>query len=274
MARRAACLLVPFLVAACTPKPGLFRKDGFHSARYGFTVCFLYPKHKLFLNHWFIDNFTYDATTGELAPKTGKLYMGVRLVDRDNDGNLEREKVYLFDLKLNHRKTNGVIWIQTFELQPGDEGKELRVLLGNYVSSLSGTGLYAEGNIYSILKYKQKKYAAVIKQSAMESLAGYSAQAALIQIYNIDQFKVDPKHRGSMLKVYLMKLKYYASGDKKNLKTALMLVGYHNTADQFDRYLGDFALFLKNFRFANKPCSRRQACLRVNGRGSVRSTAQ
>lgn len=267
MAGRVVCLLVPFLLASCTPKPGVFRKDGFHSARYGYAVCFLYPKHKLFINHWFIDNFTIDSTTGELTPKTGKLYMGYRLVDRDNDGNLEKEKVFLFDLKLNHRKTNGVIWVQTFELQPGDKGKELAVLLGNYVSSLSGTGLYAEGNIYSILKFKQKKYAAVVKQSAMENLGGYSTQSALIQIYNIDQFKVDPKHRGSMLKVFLMKLKYYAtkwdgtlyytSTGKKLLKTALMLVGYYNSADRFDRHLGDFTLFLKNFRFANKPCRKK-----------------
>jgi hypothetical protein len=253
MVNRAGALAISvFFLTSCTPLHGTLRDDGYVFKAYGYSVCYAKKKEKSFIHGgWQLDNFYFRKIADRWEPKSGRRYMGYRLVDLDNDGVLEKEKAFIFDLKLDHGKTQGVIWIQTFDLPKQYAKKELNVLLQSYVTSLTGTGLYAGGDIYSVVRVKQKKYAAVIKQRGSATLGDRAAVKAVIQILDLDQIKVDPQHAGSKLKVLLTKFRPWGS---RPHEWALMLVGYYNTADQFDRCLADFDRFLKMIRFTTKPC--------------------
>jgi hypothetical protein len=80
------------------------RADGIHYLRYGYRVNFDHALSRNVLRGWLLDNF-HAGDSGQMVLSQGKSYYGTALIDRDGDGKFEKEQVYFFDLKLNHRES-------------------------------------------------------------------------------------------------------------------------------------------------------------------------
>ena len=244
-----------FFILSCGPSHGVMNKEGFFYKDYGYSVLFKQPTKRHILDwYWYIDNWKFQTTTPAWSLKDGRNYLGYRIVDKDDDGTLERERVYFFDLLIKHKTTDGVIWIQSFDLQHKNKWKKLGVLLDNYVDSLAGTGMYIEGNVYSILQKKERKYASNVIKTEPADLGPYKALRATIELIDLDQLKAVPDYKGKKLEVVIVKInvtrKVKATTSEHLVDTvskterAVMLIGYHNSAKHFDKYLKDFDEFL------------------------------
>jgi hypothetical protein len=217
-----------------------------------YSIAFAHPPQPTFINPaWSLDNFAYDEATRQWVRKEGKEYYGYRIIDRNDDGTAEKERAFFFDLKLVHKQSAGVIWVQSFEILEKHAQKPLDLLLGNYADSLAGTGAYLEANVYAQIDVKERKYASIVRNTTAGKLGPYAALAAEIEVVDTDQQKVNPDHSGMMLKVVLAKVvcwkeKEQADSFKGEIVpiTKLLLIGYHNSAAYFDQYLPDFESFL------------------------------
>lgn len=238
-------------ITGCGGAYSVVKSDSIHFPRYGYTVEFAGPSPHLVLGSgWVLDNF-HKNSDGEWVMNTGSRYYGKAAMDRDGDGNFTDENVYFFDLKLNNSASNAVMWIQTHELSDKASGVTLSVLLRNYTNSLTGTGFYAEANVFSILKVKLKRFVAVIREASATRLEPFYALRAKIQVLNIDQKRVQPKHQGSMIQVTLLKLKYRYKSSSGNTRDgiAVMIIGYINRAEDFEKHLPDYRRLLTQLTF-------------------------
>ena len=94
---------------------GKFDKKGYKSDICYLEVSFESQKKKRFIDKsWIVDNYDLNADSGKFKLKKGKAYCGERLIDRDGDGTIEKERGFFYELKLTHTRTEGVIWIQYF----------------------------------------------------------------------------------------------------------------------------------------------------------------
>ncbi len=217
------------------------RADGIHYLHYDYRVKYVNPLSRTVLLGWLLDNFHTDDS-GTMVLNQSKNYYGTALIDRNGDGKYEKEKAYFFDLKLNHRSSNAVLWIQNQELSEKAQYKKVDSLLESYVQSLTGAGFYAEANVFSILTVKQKRFVAVVKEKKRTRLGPYKALSVRIQIFNIDQRKIQPKHQGTMLQITLLKLPYQydhsGNSEYPDVRSgfSVMIIGYRNSAAAFPKH--------------------------------------
>lgn len=242
-------LLLPLLPATgcSTLHHGTFRSDGFYFKRFGYSICFANKKDKLFINkNWEVENYTLNHLKGTFKIKTSKIWIGFKLVDRNNDAVLEKEKDYIYDLLLEHMQNPGVIWVQTFELQPHHAHKKLEIFLKSYADSLQATGDYKDGNVYHKLKMK-KEYKVDIEGKQYIQIKNSPAIVGTILIRDRLRLKADPKTEGKHIVVVLTKmssLETDAIGE-----TSILLIGYHNTSRLFTQHTKEFYEFLNRIRF-------------------------
>lgn len=244
-------VLLVTVFLGCSKPFVVFRKDGIYFNRYFYLVKYSDPQQKQIISRdWILDNFHHDGD--RYVMNKGKRYRGYLMIDRDGDGKHEKEPTYIFDLKLNHRTSNAVIWVQNIELSYKDADKSIESLVASYAGSLTGAGFYAESNMFTILTVKQKRYAAVTRHKARTRLGPYQAITARIQVYNMDQMKIEPSHKGEVIQVTLTKV-YFKGKRYRTSETiwgaSVMIVGYCNSAAAFDRSFADYRRFLKQIRF-------------------------
>ena len=245
-------LLCPVLWATgcSTLHHGKFRGDGFYYKRFGYSICFANKKDKLFINkNWEVENYTLNHLKGTFKIKTGKIWIGFKLVDRDNDGELEKEKDFIYDLVLEHMQRPAVIWVQSFELLPSHATKKLEIFLKSYADSLQETGEYKDGNVYHKLKMK-KEYKVDIEGKQYIQIKNSPAIVGTIRIRDRLRLKADPKTPGKHIVVVLTKISSLETDALSG--THLLLIGYHNTARFFAEHTREFYEFLNRIRFTTE----------------------
>lgn len=252
--------VVTFLTAlmsnACATTQATWTDSGFAQKDYGWAVTYKDPQAKRLLSpDWQLDNWAPDPYSGELKPKDHGEYVAERREDENRDGVIdqtEKEKVFVFDLKLVSARDNGVIWVQTFPMQPLDAGRELDVVLSNYADSLSGTGLYAQATPDSIEQPKARQFTAVIASRQRTRLGPHDAIDAVIEIADTAQIRLNPAYRAGKIRVVLAKFQYLTpyepltgarakspwpvvrqNGETKFKKSAVLLIGYRNDVEHF-----------------------------------------
>lgn len=228
---------------------------GYDRPKYGYRIVYKNASKRQFINaDWRLDNF-YRDHDGKWTRKRGSDYYGIRLTEDDKHGGVKKEKVHFFELKLGHRRNNGVIWVQIFDLLPKHRDRQLDVLLANYVESLSGTGLFIQSNVYGLLHVKEKKHAALVRFKQWMRLHQYPALRARIDLVNLDRLKVDPKHRGQSVELVLLRFwrtavkEDYTGKQSTVFHPAIMVIGYKNSVAYFARHRSDLQTFLKQFAF-------------------------
>ncbi len=72
--------------------------------------------------------------------KQGKSYFVAREYDLDDDGDADvRIDEPYYDLLLEHRRKDAVIWLRSVPISNDDANKDLAVFAENYVDSASGS---------------------------------------------------------------------------------------------------------------------------------------
>jgi hypothetical protein len=247
-----ALFLAAPLLPGCLAGGGSFGPDGFHHADFPIAVHFTKPEAKEFLGpDWRIDNFYVDDFGFIGSPKSSSEYVGREAVDFRGDGHVTRLPVYFFDLKLDHRKSSAVIWMQSVRLGRNDTERNLRTLVEDYAEALSGSGFYA--TVHDGLVVKAKSYAAKIVAGTDTTLGGLPAYDAKLEVANLDQIRLDPNARATIVRVVLVRTNYVRNwgGPQEGPLDARTLVrlGYRANPSDFDANMPDFEKFLTLVEF-------------------------
>ncbi|HEY2509910.1 MAG TPA: hypothetical protein VGI39_03615 [Polyangiaceae bacterium] len=241
-------------LAGCTPKLGTFNVDGFHDHLLPYAVHYSDARAKQFLSeNWKVDNFVVNDDGTLEDPKTTTDYRGPQKIDLAGDGTFEKIRVYYFDLKLDNKKTNAVIWIQTVPLGRDRAERNLKNLAEDYAEALSGSGFYATVTDLQRreVRGRGKTFAARLVDGKDTKLGGFDAYDARVDFANVDQLQIDPNARRSMIRVVLVRPPYLIGwGEDHKPTPALLRIGFEASPGDFEAGMPDFERFLSLLEFA------------------------
>ncbi len=237
------------LTAACAQSQYVFvSKSGLFFTRYNYSVANVQPPKLGFVSrNWMVDNMHRDEN-GEWCMNEGERYYGWFMIDRDGDGTLEKERTYIYDLKLKHRQSAAVMWIQSHELGYKESDRALSVMLDRYVGALTGTGLFASSNVFAVHTIKAKSYAARVVQRRESRFHGRKALRAKIALVNLERKRADPSYKGKLLLITLVKIPFDYVHPKYQVRLSgqtVLLVGYYNSFTDYDTAEYDYNRLLK-----------------------------
>jgi hypothetical protein len=261
--RAALGLLFVLASAGCATSGGAWTAKGFAQEKYGWKADYV-PGQKVLLGPaWRLDNWATDAR-GILSEKIGPGYTASR--DEDGDGVItdwERNNVYLYDLKFTNVHNNGMIWVKSRPLDEADAGKDLDVLLENYVSEQVGVG-YVLWNLKAEVSTRDDV-----------KLDKYPAISALVQLVPVKPSSDDRTATASQkMHIVLTRFDYVATEQAtssvgsmqqtrsassntgtRRRRTAMLVVGYINDGERFDTGVGDFAKLLAELKLPDEPAA-------------------
>ncbi len=247
-------ILCSFLLftSSCVSTFATFTKQGFKHETYPYKVFSLDGKvaGSLLSSNWKLDNFYFNGRVNKLVPKKGTDYEINYEFDTDNDGKTDFVQLgNLYDIRLKHRKSAGVIWLRTIPIQDDDFGTDLRVIAKEYVNAMAEAG-YEVKKFGSGIVIKENKYVAKVNNSAKAKLAKLDAFESTIDVSNVDQIKVTPDKAQKRVSLVFVRTKFrYKSGSSSPRHYAtfpvLMLIGYSNFPEDFEAQKKDFEIFLK-----------------------------
>jgi len=149
-------------------------------------------------------------------------------------------------------------------MHPLDASRDLEVLLGNYADSLAGTGLYENGNVFGLSTLKARSFTTFVGDRKEFRLGPHRALRAMIELAQTERLRAEPNSRAAKIGVVLTKFHYLEPIDAQGpgllatdltgtvteggklwkKRTAVLLVGYYNDVEHFDRELPDFDAFV------------------------------
>jgi hypothetical protein len=192
---------------------------------------------------WLLDS--HYAKKGKFVEKRTNEYMERLTVDGDNDGKWEFSgDVPIYDLRFLHRNRDAVIWLRTLPLSGWQRDKDLAVLMQSLVESVAGAG-YERVRIHpKTVIVEEKRFAAVTVKSGPGRIADTDAFFAHVDVANLDQLRLQPDASTARVELVLLKPAVThsvprADGSKMELPV-LMIAGYKNSPDAFDRDLPAF----------------------------------
>lgn len=246
--RRGAWALVAIatLLAGCGAQlPGVVSPDGYVSGRYPLVVGKGYDAPAaagLMPDGWKLDNFNGDE------PKSGKAYQATIRIDADGDGDFEQEEEGpAFELRFEHLRHAGVVWLRTVPVATELAKKDLHVLTASYVEALAG-GQYESTDLgQGTATTVEKRFASSLLSAEPCHLATQECEAATIELANVDQLKLDPKYRSNKLMVVIIRTPFdYSPRRRKKHFPVYLVAGYANQPGQFEAGLPDFIGFLQH----------------------------
>jgi hypothetical protein len=235
-------LVLAALLACGPPGPnsrGALAPNGYKNELYDYIVK---PRSDgtFVTKSWIVDNFHGKAWDEE---KEKGIYQTTYELDGDGDGSYEMKSTQLtYDLRFEHRRRDGVIWLRTLPIGRVDYEKDLRVLMQRYVDALVGGNYESTG----FGKAHERRYAAEVIQKGRARWADMKAYYAIIDLANLDQIKVNPESRETRLYVAMGRTPFsYKPSSEEVTKTTssfpvLMVAGYANLPEDFDKDLADF----------------------------------
>jgi hypothetical protein len=254
--------IVGFLLWHCGPKVGVIGPAGFENAVYEYRVSYRDPAQKMFLGpDWQLDNYYFNTATNSYKAKTGPDYVAEREFDLDGDGTIslsEKSSEPIYDLRFVNTKDDGVIWIKAHPVAIVDRQRDLEVVLNNYADGLSGTGLYAQGNLFSVEHAKSRAFTTFVTMKEPITLGGLPGLAGEIEIAEVEKLRLDPKYRSEKVKVAFVRFVFHESmyhtetwpvvqykGAQVYERPALLIAGYFNRIANFDSHVKEFDETLK-----------------------------
>jgi hypothetical protein len=212
----ATWVIVLFAGAGCvtTASSGAYWADnGYRQAVFGYQVAYRDPgAKKLVGSGWQIDNFRYDPGFNSYTEKVGDEYVAIRAEDVNADGTVsdsERKIETIFDLRFVSKANNGVMWVKAHPFLPEDAERSLEVILETYADSLSGSGRYAQGNLFGIEKASERNFTTFLASKSVIQVGGQPALAGSIELAEVDKLKTDPGHRDAKVRIVLVKMRCY-----------------------------------------------------------------
>lgn len=207
------------VVCSCATS-GFLNQNGYGNSTYPYRIAYTRPAEGRFLGpDWQVDSWTRGDPGGSWEQKTGEDYVAVREMDLDRDGTIgsgEQEKEPIYDLRLVSRTTNGVIWAKAHPLHPDNSDRLLDVVLDGYVDSLRGTGLYAQGNVFSLERIKTRKFTTFVTDRGAVQMGAHSGVTATIELAEVDRLQIHPEERSSKTRIVMVRFPYQVDADKAN----------------------------------------------------------
>ena len=202
--------IVGACAAGCASGGGAWKATGYSQTVFGYDVKFRDASAQALAgSDWRLDSHRYDPAAKGWVEKTGNDYAAIRRQDWDQNGAIsgsETTKEPLFDLKIVNKKNNGVIWTKAHPLLPEEAELELEVVLNNYVDSLTGNGLYAQGNLFGAERPKVRNFTTMLVSKEITKIGGSDALTGTIEIAEVDRLKQDPQSRSGVVKLVLLKI--------------------------------------------------------------------
>ncbi len=243
----AACLGGP----GCVSASGSITEKGFRHEKYDYGV--VSGGDGILDSHWLLDNF-HQGTTSELVQNSSDAYISTFHLDTDGDREPDRTvREPTYDLRYKHRERGGVIWLRTFPISSDLRQSELRVLMQSYVDEIAGAG-YEDVDLDPI-GVLERRFAAAIVERGQATLGGQPAYLATIDVANIDQIRLTPASRRTRVRLVMVRtfFTYEASGAaRRETFPVLMMAGYSNLPEDFDRDLPSFDRFLGQIEIAGR----------------------
>jgi hypothetical protein len=279
----AAALMFSAASSGCTPvAPGVLSPTGFNQPDYGYRIEYAAPTARSFLgSDWRVDNFAEDET-GAWKAKDGENYVAVREIDENDDGkisNSEMHKEPIYDLRLTNVRDDGVIWVKAHPVAHQNANRDLDVELNSYAESLSGTGAYYQGSVFSVEHVKSRQFTTFVVGQENRKVAGLDGIVATVEVAETARVQLDPAYRTAKIRVFLAKISYLrklsplldADGNPKwpsvwpqvkcsaegtdtcEQRTGILVVGYVNAASRFEQHLPEYDTFLSKISRTSLP---------------------
>jgi hypothetical protein len=245
-------------LGACVTSRGTFGPKGYEQNTYHYQVAYARPPQQLVLGgDWRLDNLRMDEAVKKLVDKDGPEYVAARKTDDDGDGTIapnEMHKEPIYDLRYVNARDGGVIWIKAHPLSAAEAALDLDVVLKSYADDLSGSGLYASANVFSVERPAVKQFISFVTGREPVRVGPNLGVSALIELAETERLRLDPRHRSSRLKVVMSKLAFQmpfvfdspgashhsspwptiqCAGGPCEQRAALLVAGYYNDVAHF-----------------------------------------
>ena len=231
------------LVSGCRTGQGALSPTGYAPYDCGYEVKFANREQRsLMAADWRLDNFRGNADG--FRPKLGSDYEAELFLDVDDDGKTNSLGVLpIYDLRFDHRRNAGVIWISSVPLDSGNKEKELRVLADSLVERFSGGGnVMVQIQGYDRATNTDRRYAAKLQRRAEGTVAGKPAHSVTVDVSNVDRLKVDPTNVEARITLVLVRTGASRSYGGFTLPFPLLLLaGYANAPEDYADGESDFA---------------------------------
>jgi len=128
-----------------------------------------------------------------------------------------------------------------------------------YVDAVSGSGLAAADVGGGIAIGVERRFATRIIDSQRISVHGLEAYSATVEVANVDQLSLSPSSRWERTRIVLIRtpFRYHpdtlAARNRRVEFPVLMLVGYSNLPEDFDRGVPAFVRFVNAIAFLDAP---------------------
>jgi hypothetical protein len=267
----AAQFVLALANAGCAQATGSLGPGGFSQPVYGYRIDYTPPDAKTFLGpDWRVDNFVLDDNTNTWKQKKGTDYVATREIDEDNDGKIgtsEKHEEPIYDLRLTNARDDGVIWIKAHPLASHQSARDLDVELNDYADSLSGTGAYYQGSVFSVTHVKTRQFTTFVGAPEKRSVAGLDGIVATVEVAETARLQIEPTYRSAKIRVFLAKIRYQrklaqiGDGDETAAtpwpkvkcaaekgtcedRVGLLIVGYVNEASHFEQHIPEYERLL------------------------------
>lgn len=240
------------VLPACAAIPLHITPSGFHNDELKYEVLFQPRTQRLLPDDWRLDNFY--GSEGSLKPKEASRYVSPIRLDLNGDGIAEYERKFPdYELRFEHRRTNGVIMLRALVMSEYEQDKDLHLLTDDIVSSL--TGGYEFPIHDDFFKRGDLRLATRIVSAGPAKVAGQEAFAVVFDVVNVDQSLISAPAVIRKAKLVLIRsgLSLHSSRYKPDDAFPVYLCAqYLEHPEQFENQLPAFMQLLKQIRIADR----------------------
>lgn len=227
-------------LAGCVKKQGSFDAQGYTHPEYEYRVLAGDPTSgKLMSEDWRLDNYFGPNNKAKRTPR----YLTQYELDTDGDDKADKvDEALLYDLRFEHRRNAGLIWLRTFPVSDSLRDMDLRVMMREYVDALASSG-YAEVSLQPLrILISNERLTTRVVRSAPGKLGPAESFEAIVEVADVEQMRLDPAARRKLAKLVLVRTDFEYGGKRKSATRfpVYMIAGYVNFPEDFERGLSDF----------------------------------
>ena len=260
-----ACVALALLgVAGCRPKmPVTMEPDRLVHRHYSYEIPYLGSAASEILGpDWMIDNYRLEPGVRHVenrwVHKRDPEFVTTRAFDVDGDGrfDIKRYKEPIYDLRLTHRITDGVIFLGTTPVSAEEDKKLLSVLAQRMVDSASSTGVFLTVEPSGEVRVAERRFGTTLRESRDCLVGGRPAHLVSFEMTDVNRAQA-----GDGLATRKVELVVVDAGFREEVKLndtaasfrVLLVAGISNRPDLFEQTLPDFGGLLDRIRVDGQP---------------------
>jgi len=255
-----ATLVLALVLSGCAGSLHAGRFDGsaYMHAEFPYAVRPPYGE-EILPADWTLDNYQRDRTGRPTALKTTAEYVTTVEFDRDGDGRTDETRRWpIYDLRYVNRHNAGSMWLRTLPVESALGETDLRVLMRNYVDSISGGGFVSARIGRGIDVGVSRHFATRILSGQRLRVHGVDAFSATIEVASIEQLQLTPNARWERAQVVILHapFRFPLPSSQSSVPTmfpVMMLAVYSNLPEDFDSGLPAFQRLVGAIEFRDAP---------------------